>query len=251
MRSSPGRDPLLWAVVGTAISGLVVLAALAVASYVFCWEGFWRGAGGPYATTIAALAALTAAAIALHNSRSQLDELKAQRDQDQQRWEDQRRRDSIKDLRDRFTEATRQLADKRPAVRRSGAYAMAALAQDWNELGKNSEVKICMSVLAAYVATPNPTISGNEASGFLAGDDGPIRALIVALLSKEAGPQFQDIWGDYTLLHYADLRGVAFTAPINNANLICSELICEERTSRAPRSCKESGSRVQSWLARI
>jgi hypothetical protein len=209
---------------GTAIVGFLALAGLAVLAYKFHWQDFWPNAGQPYATALAGLAAISAAAIALHNGRSQLDEIRAQREQDQLRWEDQRRRDDIKDLRARFSESTRQLADASPAVRRSGAYARAALAQDWSDLGDQSEVKVCMSVLAAYVAAPNPTVSGDDESGFLAGEDGPIRALIVALLSKEAGPQFQDIWGNYTLLHYADLRGVAFTAPINNADLFRADL---------------------------
>ncbi|MDT5310592.1 MAG: hypothetical protein QOJ56_1557 [Mycobacterium sp.] len=92
------------------------------------------------------------------------------------------------------------------------------------DLGHQGEVKVCMSVLAAYVAAPNPTITGDEDSGFDAGEDGPIRALIVALLSKNAGPQFQDLWGNFTLLHYADLRGVAFTSPINNVDLFRADL---------------------------
>ncbi|MGB7871219.1 MAG: hypothetical protein WBM01_23655 [Mycobacterium sp.] len=195
---------LLWAVLGTVVVGLVILGGLAFAAWHFRWEGFWRGAGQPYATALAALAAITAAAIALHNNRSQLDELRAQRDQDQARWEDQRRRDDITDLRDRFSQATEQLADERPTVRRSGAYAMASLAGDWGDVGDQDEVKICMSVLAAYVNAPNPTYEElNVAGDPEAGEDGPIRALIVSLLSKYAGKQFQDLWGK---LHVASLR---------------------------------------------
>lgn len=242
--SSREIDPLIKGATWAVGIGLTALGALALASWIFKWEGFWRGAGQPFATTLAALAAISAAAIALHNGRSQLDELRAQREQDQKRyeeqrerdqsrWTDQRRRDDIKDLRARFSEATQQLADKSPAVRRSGVYAMSALAQDWTDLGDQTEVKVCIGVLAAYVAAPNPTLTWTEENGFDAGDDGPIRALIVATLSKEAGPQFQDLWGNYTLLHYAELRGVKFTAPINNADLFRADLRGADFT-RAP-----------------
>lgn len=246
-------DPLIKTVACTVGIGLLALGGLAFASWYFKWERFWPSAGGPFATTLAALAAISAAAIALHNGRSQLEEVKAQREQDQTRYEeqrdrdqeqreqeqkrykeqrsqdqaqytDQRRRDDITDLRKRFAEITNQLADKNPAVRLSGAYAMSALSQDWADLGFTNEVKVCISVLASYVAAPNPSMIGNEERGFDAGTDGPVRALIVALLSKEAGPQFQDLWGNYTLLHYADLRGVKFTAPINNADLFRADL---------------------------
>lgn len=146
-----------------------------------------------------------------------------QREQDQQRWEDQKARDEIKNLRKRFSDATGQLADERPTVRRSGAYAMAALADDWRSLGNDFELKVCIGVLAAYVTTPNPTYTDNDGRPD-AGDDGLVRALIVSLLSKKIDSQFQDLWGNYTLLHYADLRSVAFTAPINNVDLFRADL---------------------------
>jgi hypothetical protein len=68
-------DPLIKAGAWAVAIGLAALAGLAVSSYIFKWEGFWRGAGQPFATTLAALAAISAAAIALHNGRSQLDEV--------------------------------------------------------------------------------------------------------------------------------------------------------------------------------
>ena len=40
---------------------------LAVFAQAFEWVGFWRGAGQPFATIVAGLAALTAGALALHN----------------------------------------------------------------------------------------------------------------------------------------------------------------------------------------
>ncbi len=214
-------------------AGVTVLAVLAVLASTIPWDGFWRGAGQPYATTLAALAAISAAAIALHNSRTQLEELREQRkqdqtryeeqrdrdqkryeeqrDQDQDRWFDQRRRDDIRELRRRFAEATQQLADDRPTVRRSGVYSMMALVQDWRDLGQAAEARVCLGVLGAYVATPNPTYS--EEQGVHrpeAGSDGPIRALIVSVFCEDGAPECVGEFDSCNLLEYADLRAVEF-----------------------------------------
>jgi hypothetical protein len=49
----------------------LALAVLAVLAQAFEWVGFWRGAGQPFATAVAGLAALTAKALALHNGEQQ------------------------------------------------------------------------------------------------------------------------------------------------------------------------------------
>lgn len=51
--------------------GVLALALLAVFGQAFEWVGFWRGAGQPFATVVAGLAALTAGALALHNGEQQ------------------------------------------------------------------------------------------------------------------------------------------------------------------------------------
>ncbi|WP_081290018.1 pentapeptide repeat-containing protein [Mycobacterium colombiense] len=227
------HDPLLVAAAAAVSLTLVALVAIAGAAYANHWEGFWRGMGQPYATTLAALAAVSAGAIALHNSRSQLEELRAQRtqdqtrweqqrEQDQERWEDQRKRDASKDLRSRFSEITTQLADTSPTVRRSGAYAMAALANDWRSIGEEAEMKVCFGVLAAYLTTPNLAYTDEPKPN--AGDDGPVRALIVALLSRNAGSGLEDLWGSSSLLSGADLRGVSFNAPVNRVDFSDADL---------------------------
>jgi hypothetical protein len=50
---------------------VLALAVLAVLAQAFEWVGFWRGAGQPFATVVAGLAALTAGALALHNGEQQ------------------------------------------------------------------------------------------------------------------------------------------------------------------------------------
>ena len=50
--------------------GVLALAVLAVLAQAFEWVGFWRGAGQPFATVVAGLAALTAGALALSQWRT-------------------------------------------------------------------------------------------------------------------------------------------------------------------------------------
>ncbi len=205
--SSKQTDPLIKAAACAVGIGFAALAGLSLAAYIFKWEGFWRGAGQPFATTLAALAAISAAAIALHDGRSQLDEVREQRKQDQKRyeeqrdqdqkryeeqrqqdqtrWEDQRRRDEIREFRSRFAEATSQLADESPTLRLSGAYAMTALANDWRTADDKAEMMVCFGVLGAYVASPNGTLTEVDGKPD-AGADGPVRALIMSLLSVNA-----------------------------------------------------------------
>ncbi|MBI3217859.1 MAG: pentapeptide repeat-containing protein [Mycobacterium sp.] len=245
-------DPLIKAVAWAVVIGILSLGGLALAAHLLKWEGFWRGAGQPYATTLAALAAISAAAIALHNGRSQLEELRTQRDQDQKRyeeqrdrdqgryedqrdrdqaryeeqrdqdqlrWADQRRRDDIKDLRTRFTEASEQLASELPAVRRSGAYAMASLVRDWRQLDLGSEAKVCLQVLGAYVKSPNPTLVEPIEPGRKAdpGPDGPLRSLIVELICGDALAEFDSWPGACDVIDYADLRSVDFNGTLKAA----------------------------------
>jgi hypothetical protein len=59
------------------------------------------------------------------------------------------RRESIKLFNERFGRAADQLGSDRTAIRLAGAYAMAALADDWDE-GR----QICIDVLCAYLRMP-------------------------------------------------------------------------------------------------
>lgn len=247
---SKETDPLIKTTAWSVAIGLIALGGLALASFVFKWEGFWRGAGQPFATALAALAAISAAAIALHNGRSQLEEVRKQRDQDQARyeeqrtqdqaryeeqrdrdnaryeeqreqdqarWSDQRRREDMKELRSRFSEATEQLAHEVPAIRRSGAYAMASLVQDWRNLGVPAEAKVCLQVLGAYVVSPNPTYSIDDSGRTAdAGPDGPIRALIVSLVCATHPLEFDSWAGACSVFNYGDLRAVDLVGELDN-----------------------------------
>ena len=239
---------LLRAAAGAVAIGLLALGGLALASFRYSWTDFWPNAGQPFATTLAGLAAISAAAIALHNARSQLDEMRAQRsqdqkryeeqrEQDQSRWDDERKREQVKDLRARFTEAAGLLGDTNATIRRSGAYALAALANDWRAEGDQAEMMVCFEVLASYVTAENSFYSDEEYQ-LIAGEDGPVRATVVALLSRNAEHYTGDIMevGRSKLLHSSDLRGVVFTATIKHADLCRSDL-SQANFERAPNLC--------------
>ncbi|KUN57918.1 hypothetical protein AQJ46_45235 [Streptomyces canus] len=63
-------------------------------------------------------------------------------------------------LADRYTTASEQLGHERAAVRLAGVYALARLADDWQE-----QRQVCVDVLCAYLRMPyeaNPTAAGHK-----------------------------------------------------------------------------------------
>src|SRR5215468_630926 len=92
----------------------------------------------------------------LAEQREQLDKtLTAQSDQLQQTLAEQRTRT----LNERFATAAEQLgSDKPPAVRQAGVYAMAGLADDWEE-----NRQTCVEVLCGYLRMPYEPDPGDQA----------------------------------------------------------------------------------------
>lgn len=87
--------------------------------------------------------------------REQLNEtLKAQSDQLDRTLAEQR----IRTLNERFATAADQLGSDKPAVRLAGVYAMAGLADDWEE-----NRQTCVDVLCAYVRMPYEPDPGRDA----------------------------------------------------------------------------------------
>jgi len=60
----------------------------------------------------------------------------------------------VVDLRSRFAKAAEQLGHDSPAVRLAGVYAMAALADDWQDAGDDAQMQVCIDVLCAYLRIP-------------------------------------------------------------------------------------------------
>jgi uncharacterized protein YjbI with pentapeptide repeats len=91
----------------------------------------------------------------LTEQREQLDKtLKAQGDQLEQTLAEQRTRT----LNERFATAAEQLGSDKPAVRLAGVYAIAGLADDWNE-----DRQTCVDVLCAYLRMPYEPEPGDNA----------------------------------------------------------------------------------------
>jgi Pentapeptide repeats (8 copies) len=100
------------------------------------------------------------------------------------KWREEQRRETAKDLRNRFTIAAGQLADENPAIRRAGAYVIVALADDWRAFGNDAEHQVCIDMLTGYLTSANPTYVGtSETTPATAGEDGTTRATIVRLLA--------------------------------------------------------------------
>jgi uncharacterized protein YjbI with pentapeptide repeats len=106
-------------------------------------------------------------------------------------------------LNERFATAADQLGSDKPAVRLAGAYAMAALADDWE---KNQESRqTCVDVLCAYLRMPYEPDPGDEAPAkerlaFQASREvrHTVIRVITAHLKKEAAVSWQGLKFDFT-----------------------------------------------------
>lgn len=66
--------------------------------------------------------------------------------------QDQHRSDSITKLRDRYVSAADQLGSESRPIRLAGIYALASLADDWNEERNVKERQVCIDLLTSYLA---------------------------------------------------------------------------------------------------
>jgi hypothetical protein len=166
-------------IAASAVIGVVVLGGLGYLA--------WRLAGHPgYASwyeiartvlfAFAAAGALPAGLIAYRRQRTlemqrqdardqyhlsvqteaRLDAAELKRQREREQTEDRNR---ISDLRKRYTEAAEQLGHDKAAVRLAGVYAMAHLANDWDDL---SQRQTCIDVLCAYVRSTVSSSSSEE-----------------------------------------------------------------------------------------
>jgi uncharacterized protein YjbI with pentapeptide repeats len=88
-------------------------------------------------------------------SQLQLDSQKYDLDRNQHQLEtDRRTDDQERDLRTRFTTIAEQLGSDNYAVRNAGAYALAALADDWHRFGRDDERQVCVHLLCAQLRIP-------------------------------------------------------------------------------------------------
>ena len=140
------------ALVATASGGVgFTLAGLLLRDWNFSWD--WSVAAQPLATLGAGIAAIITAAIALHNGEKT-------REQDKEIHETSSRAEQERTLRERFTSIVELLATEDLTKRESGAYALAALADDWAAFYKDDqesslkEQQVCLNILTRQLRDP-------------------------------------------------------------------------------------------------
>jgi uncharacterized protein YjbI with pentapeptide repeats len=154
---------------------------------------------------------------AFEEQRKQLDRtLKAQSDQLDKTLSEQRTRT----LNERFATAAEQLGSDKPAVRLAGVYAMAGLADDWEE-----NRQTCVDVLCAYLRMPYEPDPGQDAPrqerlAFQAIREvrHTVIGVITAHLKKDVATSWQGLNFDFrgVVFDGGDFRGAQFSGGIVN-----------------------------------
>jgi hypothetical protein len=145
-----GDKPWPWGG-GGIVAGLAIGFAIAHIRALREWP--WDILAQPLATLGAGTAAIIAAAIALHNGEKT-------REQDKEIHEAKSRAEQERALRERFTSIVELLATEDLTKRESGAYAMAALADDWAAFYKDDpelslkEQQVCLNILTRQLRDP-------------------------------------------------------------------------------------------------
>lgn len=145
---------------GTLLGGLIVwiYGGFLYRDWSFSWQ--WSVAGQPLATFGAGIAAIIAAGIAFCNGQKT-------RDQNKEIHEKKSRAEQERTLRERFTSIVELLATKDLTKRESGAYALAALADDWAAFYKDDqelslkEQQVCLNILTRQLRDPIDSIPEN------------------------------------------------------------------------------------------
>jgi uncharacterized protein YjbI with pentapeptide repeats len=95
----------------------------------------------------------------LDSRKYELDRQRHELETDKHKLDNDRRADDReRELRARFTTIAEQLGSDNYAVRHAGAYALASLADDWHNFGKDNERQVCVNLLCAQLRTPRPQV---------------------------------------------------------------------------------------------
>ncbi|QVI29267.1 pentapeptide repeat-containing protein [Mycolicibacterium neoaurum] len=93
------------------------------------------------------------------NAQHVLDSQKYELDRSRHDLEVARRKDDReRELRARFSSIAEQLGSENFAVRHAGAYALAALADDWHRFDNDAERQVCVNFLCAQLRSPRQLI---------------------------------------------------------------------------------------------
>lgn len=99
--------------------------------------------------------------------------------------------DELSRLRDRYTTAAGQLGHESPAVRLAGAYALAALADEWLTRNEPAEAQTSIDLLCAYMRTPRGTPNDVDKAA-----DREIRQSIIRIITGHLQESSQPSWSD-------------------------------------------------------
>lgn len=188
---------------------------------------FWDLAAQPLATSVAGAGAIAAGLLALHNGAKTraLDGAHHQQTMD---------RDREMSLRDRYTTAAEQLNNENSAVREAGAYALAALVEDWLRYGDvpeqtslaHSQARACINLLCSYLranrrATPSPADDPDSLNGFER-EEAFVRDSIISVIRENSTRwmTIQTEWIRDGRIHYnTRIRLNLSSARLRNADL--------------------------------
>ncbi|MFC1472879.1 pentapeptide repeat-containing protein [Rhodococcus qingshengii] len=142
-------------------------------------------------------------------------------------------REVIRDLRSRYTVCAEQLANPSAAIRLAGVYALASLADDWQQQDERDEKQVAIDLLCAYLRTPNTYTPSLSAARLPDTGELEVRQTILLTLQKRSVLESSDPknWKgfDYKFIN-ADLIGANLTnadlaeARLTGANLTGANL---------------------------
>ena len=182
------------ALVATASGGVgcgmgFVLAGFQLRDWDFSWN--WEVAAGPLATLGASIIGISAASLAWLTGR-------AARKQEKEIHEENSQAQQERTLRERFISIVKLLTTEDLSTRTSGAYALAALADDWAAFHRDDpklalqEQQVCLNILTAQLHDPIEDPSKKDLPAELTFFKGQVQSIILSRFGnqkdKKKGP---------------------------------------------------------------
>lgn len=139
-------------------------------------------------------------------------------------------REVMRDLRSRYTTCAEQLAHESAAIRLAGVYALASLADDWQQQNEHDEKQVAIDLLRAYLRTPNTHTPALIAAQLPDAGELEVRKTILLTLHKRSTAETPDTksW-------------IGFDCTINNADISNLNLTSSDMPGAFLRSVNLSG----------
>lgn len=205
------RPLALGTMVWIATAAALVLGVLATAVFAFLASGTWPwGDTSPlnsakwYNITRSSIATVGLIGLGggaiLAYRRQQTTERLHELDRERHAQDVATRSDAKKaDLRARYATAAEQLGHAGAAVRLSGVYAMAALADDWHEARTTAQQNVCINVLCAYLRMHYVAFNPNDPT--TASGEREVRLTVISVIRDHLlNPGEPNSWCDKDLV---------------------------------------------------